>query len=532
MLSSQRLGDFKARYGLLRPQQQKLLSVVKEIAAGKSVKDIFLFWAPGGGKSLAPVILSDLLTNNRKQVWVVPRDSLKYQGESDYQNEYYPTDKICRVAGNAGDPFRGCDSCVTTYQAIGAAPNKWIEVFRKYDCMLILDEFHHLSGHGEWIKPITEMAELSFLRVFMTGTISRGDDTKLPFVPYSENGEVDFFDSHDRNWIIYSREQALSDKSIIPFETQLVDGSGTYIDLDGITRRFDTFGDKGDHLKCAFKTDYAYHMIDMTVSHYLDHKAKHGFSKLLIVSPDIKTAQSYEEYISGKYHLSSGIATSLDSTECKDNIRRFKMNNGSFNHLDCLVTVAVAYEGLSVKLITHMCLLTLIRSAPWLEQCTARVVRPYPNKDMSYIFAPSDTKLVKALELIDGGVIKPATAEPPDKKGNYTPDEETGPARTIHALYSKANIDIPQPDLPPITYHHETQSEIEHRLRKQINSMINAIVMKEDAGNRKTKQRILFLRIRQTVNNGRDDNGRLIKKSFDEMSIKELNRVKDLVKMF
>jgi len=34
---------------VLRPQQEKLRLLVKEIAAGSPVKEIFLFWSPGGG---------------------------------------------------------------------------------------------------------------------------------------------------------------------------------------------------------------------------------------------------------------------------------------------------------------------------------------------------------------------------------------------------------------------------------------------------------------------------------------------------
>ena len=96
----------------LRKQQQKLKDLVLEIQNGNSeIKEIFLSWGVGSGKSLSPVILSDLLINNKKQVVVVPRNSLKTQGEVEYNNDIYPVDKIARIADNCGDPFRGCDSC-------------------------------------------------------------------------------------------------------------------------------------------------------------------------------------------------------------------------------------------------------------------------------------------------------------------------------------------------------------------------------------------------------------------------------------
>ena len=75
----------------LRRQQQELKDLVDKIQSGESsVNEIYLAWGVGSGKSLSPVILSDLLINNRKQVVIVPRNSLKTQGEVEYTNDIYP----------------------------------------------------------------------------------------------------------------------------------------------------------------------------------------------------------------------------------------------------------------------------------------------------------------------------------------------------------------------------------------------------------------------------------------------------------
>lgn len=516
---------------MLRPQQAELEKTVRKIESGSEIEDIFLFWSPGGGKSLAPVILSDLLINNKKQIWVVPRNSLKSQGEADYQNEYYPVDKIARVADNYGDPFRGCDACITTYQAIGANPEKWIQICRDYNVMLILDEFHHLSGHGDWINAINPMKELSFLSVFMTGTITRGDNTKLPFVPY--NGfDIDFSDTDTRKWIIYSRDKALKDGSILPFKTRLVNGSGKYIDKNGFEKNFEKFGKSGDELRCAFQTEYADHLIDLTIDHWNKYREKKPFSKLLIVSPDIKTAKDYLSYI-GKYNIKAGIATSEDSSECKDNIKRFKDSNWHSGALDCLVTVAVAYEGLSVPEITHMAIMTLIRSIPWLEQCTARAGRNYPGKTEGYIFAPEDQRMLKALKSITVGEILSADGEAPEKAPPKEDGENLGGVGDwnggIEALSSTAHIDgVPLfSQYNNETVKKESQSELEHRLRKEINSVINKIVVGSSSGNRKVKERVFWLRVKQIVNSGRDESGKLIKKPLKEMTVPELKKIEE-----
>ena len=69
-------------------------------------------------------------------------------------------------------------------------------------------------------------------------------------------------------------------------------------------------------------------------------------------------------------------------------------------------------------------------------------------------------------------------------------------------------------------------------LRKEINSVINKIVGTESAGNRKVKERIFWLKAKQLVNKGRDDNGKLLRKPLKEMTVKELQKVADFSKNY
>lgn len=523
----------------LRPQQQKLKDTVDEILVGAPIKNIFLFWVPGGGKSLAPVILSDLLIRNRKQLIIVPRNALKQQMESDYNIDFYPVDKTCRIADNAGDPFRGCSAAVTTYQAIGANPEKWIEICKKYEIMLIFDEFHHLSGQGEWISAIKPMADNSFLRVFMTGTITRGDNTKLPFVPYTGD-KINFNNTMSNRWIIYSQEQALKDGSVLPYDTTLLNGSGRYRDNNGIERSFDKFGTSGDHLRTAFKTEYAYHLLDLAIKHWLNHLKTNPWAKLLIVSPNIDIAKEYLEYVTLNALIQAGIATSDENSLCKENIKRFKSDNWNFKALNCLVTVAVAYEGLSVPPVSHMAVMTLIRSEPWLQQCLGRCTRNYPTKKIGYVFAPEDPKMLAALKNISSGIIHDADGEPVEKS---EPDPDREPSEGgdynggIEALSSEAHLDDLQKFREFIQAKNEpekqeSQSEKEHRLRKEINSVINKIVGSESAGNRKVVEKIFWLKVKQICNKGRDEKGKLIRKPLKEMTVKELQKVADFSKNY
>ena len=519
----------------LRPQQEELKNLVDKIKTEQSqINEIFLAWGVGSGKSLAPVILSDLLTGDRLQVVVVPRNILKTQGEKGYNVEYYPVNKTARIASNSGNPHRGCHSCFTSYQGISANPELWLNLFRKNKCMLVLDEFHHLSEGGVWVDTIRKMKELSFLTVYLSGTISRGDQTKIPFVPYDKNHNIDFTDTLSRKWIVYTTEQALIDKVVLPFEATPVNGSGSFIDLNGITRNFSRFTGDSNQLRCSFQSEYAEHMIDLSLNHWLEYKKNHPWSKILIVSPDIKTAKEYTNYIKNKYFgVKSGIATSEDSADCKDTIKRFKQDNNTFEYLDCLINVAICYEGLDVPPASHILALTLIRSLPWLQQMVGRCTRVYKNKKLGFVFCPADPKMIKALKLIDGGTVLPATNNP-EAKTSPNQDAPTGEARTIEALNSEAHINgVPLfPEFAPLPVKKETQSETEHRLRSEINHVINNVIGKTGNGNKHIKSRIFWMKVKLLVNNGRDDAGRLKRKKVEEMTIKELQKVGDFCKNY
>lgn len=516
----------------LRRQQEKLRKLVNKISTGAPINEIFLPWAVGAGKSIAPVILSDLLTDNKKQVVLIPRNTLKQQGEAEYSNDIYPVNKLARIANNSGDPWRGCHSCFVTFQAVCMNPEKWIKIFEENEIMLVMDEVHHLSGHGDWIKTIKRLEELSFLSVYMTGTPYRGDNTKIPFFKYDENHNVDFSETENRKCIIYTNEDALRDGAVLPYDTTLIDGSGSYIDLSGITRHFKTLGNTGDNLRCVFDSEYAYHFIDLVFSYWFKIREQQPWSKILIVSPNIKIAKKYTEYIKNKYpNIRSGIATSEDSKDCIETVKRAKLENNINGSIECLISVGIAYEGLNIVQITHIAVISLIRSMQWIQQCLGRCQRRYGNKTQGYVFAPEDDRMKKIIKQISSGSINSATADPPELPQSKPDQETTGSAQTIEALSSKAHLEnLGFPEFQPPQKIHETQSEIETRLRKEINTAVNKIVGETGNGNKHIKSRVFWLKVKMLVNHGRDDSGKLKRKKIEEMTIPELKKISEFCK--
>lgn len=522
---------------MLRPQQLELEKLVIEIENGAKIKDIILAWSVGAGKSLASVILSRLLTDNKKQIVIVPRISLQEQGERTFLSDFYPTNKTARIASNSGDPWRGCDSAFVTFQTICMNPQKWISLFEANDVMLVMDEAHHLSGHGDWIKTIAKLKELSFLTVFMSGSPFRGDNTKIPFLPYFDSGELDCRNTESLKWIIYDSKQALKDGHILPFDTTTIDGSGKYIDREGFERSFDTLGSCGDNLRCVFDSEYAFHFIDLAFERWISHRNKNKYSKMIIVSSSINLANKYCEYIKAKYKsIRTGIATSEDTKLSQEIIKRSKKEYNYYSAIDCLVSVNTAYEGLDIPQCDHMIVLTLIRSLQWITQCFGRCQRKYKDKKKGFVFVPEDERMIRLIKKINAGTIEAANGEPQEEqiKQESDDEEQSRTPRGIEPLESQAHINGIPLFTPPSQSNQkqETQSEKEHRLRREINSVINKIVGSESAGNRKTKQRILFLKIKQQVNSGRNEKGKLITKHFNEMTISDLVIAKEVVESY
>ncbi|MDR0641642.1 MAG: DEAD/DEAH box helicase family protein [Treponema sp.] len=82
----------------LRKHQRETVEVCREILEGKPIREIILSVTPGGGKSFVPVIIAENLIPAivEKICWVVPRNSLKYQGEGEFcdprwnkEHDYY-----------------------------------------------------------------------------------------------------------------------------------------------------------------------------------------------------------------------------------------------------------------------------------------------------------------------------------------------------------------------------------------------------------------------------------------------------------
>ena len=355
----------------LRKHQRETVEVCREILNGRPVREIIMPVTPGGGKSFVPVILAENLIPAiaEKICWVVPRNSLKYQGEGEFCDPRWGTAKRIRAACNGEDLTRGLAGYVTTYQAVGQNPECHAAEFRRRKYILILDEFHHVAEGSEWHKALAPLVKSAVLVILASGTLSRGDGERIAFLGYAGGGPF-LGELTTRRVITYSRGEAIADGAILPVRFNLVDGDSEWEEADGRRNTSKLSGEESAKaLFTALRTEFANGLMDMSLREYRLHLDEGWGAKMLVVAPNIKIAKAYYDYLKIKGY-SSRIATSEDTPAAKLDIKDFK--KCAFN---ILVSVAMASEGLNVPNVSVICFLTNIRSVPWIEQCVARANR-------------------------------------------------------------------------------------------------------------------------------------------------------------
>lgn len=499
----------------LRPHQAEIQTAAVDILSGAPIRTIIADVTPGGGKSKLPVILASMLipTFADRIVWVVPRNSLKYQGEAEFVDPMMPTDRRMRATdGNDSNPDRGTDGYITTYQAIGQSPDQHAAYCRKHRTILFLDEPHHVADEAAWEAALRPMVEAAVLVVYASGTLSRGDGQRIAFLDYSGD-HIDLSPRPGVRVIRYSRSQAIADGAILRVHGRTIDGAAEWISEEGIHRKVDSIlrsgSDRSAAVFTALRTEYADQLMGACIRDWEDMCITYPEAKLLVVAPDIETAKTYHQKLARRYL--SEIATSEDSPAARRTIADFK--RGVF---PVLVTVAMAYEGLSVPSITHIACLTQIRSVPWLEQCFARANRRAPGKPHGVVYGPADYLFLQAMRMIENEE-RPGLKEDEEnaRRTSANPVElvEGVAAPKIEPLWSTAHGVA---DVQPLPI---AQSEMERVLLDNIRAIKRAVLTPKRPGAIQSAERVMNMRIRLVAD-----------KKLEDMSIEELTAVWEMMR--
>lgn len=395
-----------------RPWQLKLYELAGGCnRSGKLVLNI----APGGGKTIAPVIAGRVLLARgiiNKIVVAVPRVSLRRQQEVAFLNPavraFYRHSMGIYQAQNETPLDKGMDGYVTTYVAIVAAfsknsyQNVHLDYFRRNRCLLVTDEAHHIpdpsiepSAYYPAIKPLFDLAAFNLV---MTGTPIRNGRGRLGLVDYDASGipQVD---------ITYDIKQAMADRALIRPEFHTLDCRGEFIDTSESLEPllFDSLNEDAKNLWVALRTDFAEQLLMAGYRHWSEWKQQHKRSRLLVVCMDIEQARMAKALLpkNAKVAIATCKSQEDEGKQALEIIEGYRDRND----YDILITVQMAYEGLDVPSITHAVCLTHIRSVPWILQMFGRAWRYDPAAGLwetqrAFLFIPADASMMEIVQYV------------------------------------------------------------------------------------------------------------------------------------
>lgn len=411
----------------MRKHQRELKTMIRQMIADSSggpLKEKFALAkvACGGGKSVLPIIAYDELYKAGlvDSVCIVcPRDSLRRQCAEGFEDPLFR--KLLRheysvnEATNVPNPARGLSGYVINYQGVGADyAGMNLDEFRRRRTLLCLDECHHVAEGTNWHKKLQKLVDQAPFVLLMTGSLERGDDKKIAFLPYKEIDEGKHEFDHDQiPTVEYSRKDGLLDGALIPVNNHLYTTSGEW-ERSGERTKFDDLswltkdGEIGAAIKTSLETNASNQILEDSLSQLDKMMKTYPAAKLLVVNKDIQSAKATARMLRNLGRKVE-IATSDDSSSAQKAIQNFK-----FGLSNILVSCQIAYEGLDCKQIKVVCLLTHIRSYPWILQAVSRGTRRDPNgpeDQVCHVFGLKDQKMQTVMDRIKKEDIRAAIEE-------------------------------------------------------------------------------------------------------------------------
>lgn len=385
----------------LRQHQSEILEIGQAAAAGKRRGfRILCHIVCGGGKSWLPPLLLSKMPTTMKLCWVVPRLALQGQAVRDSLKGH---GLEIRDSGNDCDPSRGMRGVAITHQAFASQPELWRQEFTRSNYLLVIDEPHHAKVDRDGsLRPLSAAIEKCEDKciglMYMTGTLATGDGNLIYGVEYAglgPNGGMVPTELGFDYYVRYSRKDALQENSIVPINFFHDDGPVSWESLSSgkITETKLSAVDKKDEGKAiytALNTSLAESLFDRGYQHW-----KRKGDKLIVVCDRQDKAKRYHQKLL-QLGEKSFLAIQDNDTSLVD-IDKFKETDRG-----CLVTCAMAYEGLDEKRLSHIICLTHIRSTPWIEQALARVWRACPEtgKTECFAFVPDDPRMNRVIREI------------------------------------------------------------------------------------------------------------------------------------
>jgi superfamily II DNA or RNA helicase len=276
-----------------------------------------------------------------------------------------------------------------TYQAVAAGPAPHRRACAQRPTLLIADEPHHMGEDAAWGTTTMDAFARAELRLLLSGTPFRSDNSPIPWVDYDADG----FSSADYT---YTYTDALLDGVCRPITFLPYDGDMEWVS-DGRRRRADFSvvlprAEDARRLRTALDGggDWVRRVLRDADARLTEIRAgDHPDAGGLVVAIDKRHAVELAarlEAISGEPVM---IVTS-DEADASQRIARFAAGAQRW-----IVSVLMVSEGVDIPRLRVGVYATTARTELFFRQVVGRFIRrsPAPRRQMSYLFLPSDLTL-------------------------------------------------------------------------------------------------------------------------------------------
>lgn len=390
----------------LRTHQKQMMKRANEVTDGFHGNDTVIAVTPGGGKTRGAIEFADVLWNHGMVdhvLFVVPNNTLQEQVEEAIANAR--KEWQLRVADNVAPLVRPPSAgYVTTYQSIASNPMLHQHAMRRGRWLVILDEFHHVADdeRATWKTSIEPIVLAARHTLFMTGTPERHDGKKLPFV---DRCYARCNDGLERLFpdIEYTLSDALAERAVIDATFARFDARVSWLNCGDVSRVEGDISTMDDRSKgralATFMDKCSEALLERCYREWLSQRTVNPLAQMLVIAKDQHHAKQLVRCFKPMGETVA-LAISEDS-ESRSRLNKFRKQQGP----SILVTVGMASEGFDAPSITHLCLLTSVRSTPWLAQAVARATRvdrspgaPRAEDQRAIIYCPDDPWMRKFIE--------------------------------------------------------------------------------------------------------------------------------------
>ncbi len=279
-----------------------------------------------------------------------------------------------------------------TYQTVAAGPEMHLRACAARGTLLIADEPHHMGELAAWGVTAARAFSGARMRLLLSGTPFRSDNTAIPWVSYDDDG----VSSADHS---YTYTDALIDGVCRPITFMAYGGEMEWIS-DGMTRRFDfevalPREESARRLRTALdpEGDWIGEVLRDADARLSECRSQgHPNAGGLVVAADKAHAQKIAHRLAAIGGEPPAVVTS-DDPDASAGIDRFAAGTARW-----LVSVLMVSEGVDIPRLRVGVYATPARTELFFRQVVGRFVRrtPTPRRQMSFLFLPADPAL-KAL---------------------------------------------------------------------------------------------------------------------------------------